>query len=232
MAPGSPSPVADSAACWAPQPAPAHWPRPGHRPTPTRRPSINPPTAAGRPASPICCSSSLTTSGGPTSRRTARPTSAPRTSTSSRSPASGSPRPTQPSAVCSPTRFSLYTGRYPGRRRAAPPNRSALHTRSTASLLDHPTLATLLGTRLRHRDVRQVALRLPALVQPHPLGWDEFFGNFSGGLDYFSKINHNGDHDLFEDEVEVEDLRYYTEILTEQAVGFIHRKHARPGRST
>jgi len=61
---------------------------------------------------------------------------------------------------------------------------------------------------------------------PTRLGWDEFFGNLSGGLDYFSKINHNGDHDLFEDEVEVEDLRYYTHIITEKATTFLRRRHS------
>jgi arylsulfatase A-like enzyme len=63
---------------------------------------------------------------------------------------------------------------------------------------------------------------------PTRLGWDEFFGNFAGGLDYFSKINTNGDHDLYEDEVEIEDLRYYTHIITERATEFLQRRHDAP----
>ena len=133
------------------------------------------------------------------------------------------------SAVCSPTRFGLYTGRYPGRLPGGTKEPIGAPNEIDGIPLDHPTLATLL--KGRGYDTAMFGKwhcgYLP-WFSPTRLGWDEFFGNFSGGLDYFSKINHNGDHDLFEDEVEVEDLRYYTEIVTEKAVGFIHRKHDAP----
>ena len=133
------------------------------------------------------------------------------------------------SAVCSPTRFGLYTGRYPGRLPGGTKEPIGAPNEIDGIPLDHPTLATLL--KGRGYDTAMFGKwhcgYLP-WFSPTRLGWDEFFGNFSGGLDYFSKINHNGDHDLFEDEVEVEDLRYYTEIVTEKAVGYIHRKHDAP----
>lgn len=59
--------------------------------------------------------------------------------------------------------------------------------------------------------------------------WDEFFGNFSGGVDYFSKLTVGTDlYDLYENEVQYQDLRYYTEILGERVDGFLRRPHPRP----
>ena len=133
------------------------------------------------------------------------------------------------SSVCSPTRFGLYTGRYPGRLPGGLREPIGSPNEVDGIPLDHPTLAS----RLKEQGYDTALIGkwhcgyLP-WFSPTRLGWDEFFGNFSGGLDYFSKINHNGDHDLFEDEVEVEDLRYYTHILAERATEFLHRPHRAP----
>lgn len=133
------------------------------------------------------------------------------------------------SAVCSPTRFGLYTGRYPGRLPGGLKEPIAAPNEIDGIPLDHPTLATQLkGQGYRTALFGKWHCGYLPWFSPTRLGWDEFFGNFSGGLDYFSKINSNGDHDLYEDEVEVEDLRYYTEIVTERAVDFIHRDHDAP----
>ena len=78
--------------------------------------------------------------------------------------------------------------------------------------LDHPTLATLL--KERGYDTAMFGKwhcgYLPWL-QPHPV-WAGTSSSATSvaALDYFSKLNHNGDHDLYEGEVEVKDLRYYT----------------------
>ena len=55
---------------------------------------------------------------------------------------------------------------------------------------------------------------------PLKSGWDTFYGNYSGGLDYFSKYAGNG-YDLYEGETQVQDPRYYTDIITEKAVKVI-----------
>ncbi|HEY9392575.1 MAG TPA: sulfatase-like hydrolase/transferase, partial [Nocardioides sp.] len=133
------------------------------------------------------------------------------------------------SSVCSPTRFGLYTGRYPGRLAGGLPEPIASPNELHGIPLDHPTLASLLKDQGYATALfgKWHCGFLP-WYSPTRVGWDEFFGNFSGGIDYFSKFSHNGAYDLYEDEVEVEDLRYYTEIVTEKAVSFIERDHDAP----
>ena len=95
--------------------------------------------------------------------------------------------------------------------------------------IGHPTLASML------RDVGYATSMIGKWhcgflpwFSPTRLGWDEFFGNFGGGLDYFSKIDHIGTYDLYEQETEHEDLRYYTDIVTERAAEFIGRRPRQP----
>lgn len=133
------------------------------------------------------------------------------------------------SSVCSPTRFGLYTGRYPGRLAGGLKEPIATPNEIDGIPLDHPTLASLLkGQGYDTALIGKWHCGYLPWFSPTRLGWDEFFGNFSGGLDYFSKINHNGAYDLFEDEVEYRDLRYYTKIITERATEFLRRDHDAP----
>lgn len=133
------------------------------------------------------------------------------------------------SAVCSPTRLALYTGRHPGRLRAGLEEPIGSPDPRIGLPPDHPSLASL----LRPRGYATAMLGkwhcgyLPE-YSPIKSGWDEFFGNYSGGVDYYSKTSYTGDHDLYEREVEVESLSYYTETLAERAVEFVGRDHTRP----
>ncbi|MFH9575839.1 sulfatase [Streptomyces sp. NPDC017454] len=131
------------------------------------------------------------------------------------------------SATCSPTRFSLYTGRFPGRAKGG--LAEPLGNRSQGLDPDHPTLASLLK-----RAGYSTALIgkwhcgwLPD-YSPTKSGWDEFFGNFGGALEYFSKLGQLGDYDLYEGDATYQDLRYYTTVLTERAVEYVGRDHDRP----
>ncbi|QNP70073.1 sulfatase-like hydrolase/transferase [Streptomyces roseirectus] len=131
------------------------------------------------------------------------------------------------SATCSPTRFSLYTGRYPGRT----PGGLAEPVANRTQGLDpgHPTLASL---------VREAGYTTALIgkwhcgwlpdYSPTKSGWDEFFGNHGGVLEYFSKLGQLGEHDLYEGDAEYQDLRHYTTVLTERAVEYVSRAHDKP----
>ncbi|MFC8086756.1 sulfatase [Streptomyces sp. NPDC057340] len=131
------------------------------------------------------------------------------------------------SATCSPTRFSLYTGRYPGRTEGG----LAEPIGNRAQGLDpgHPTLASLLK-RAGYATALIGKWHCGWLPDHSPTksGWDEFFGNFGGALEYFSKLGQLGEYDLYEGDATYKDLRYYTTVLTERAVEYVSRDHDRP----
>jgi arylsulfatase A-like enzyme len=130
------------------------------------------------------------------------------------------------SSVCSPTRFGLYTGRYPGRLAGGLEEPIAQRNERNGIPLDHPTLASLVkGQGYETSMIGKWHCGFLPWFSPTRLGWDKFFGNFSGAVDYFSKIANDAMHDLYEGDVEIQDLRYYTDILAERATEFVRRRH-------
>ncbi|MFJ8823669.1 sulfatase [Streptomyces sp. NPDC102467] len=133
------------------------------------------------------------------------------------------------SATCSPTRFSLYTGRYPGRTKGG--LAEPIADRSVGLDPNHPTLASLLrGAGYATALIGKWHCGYLPDYSPTKSGWDEFFGNFGGALEYYSKLGLGGEYDLYKGDVregdaEYKDLRYYTRILTERASEYVGRDH-------
>ncbi len=133
------------------------------------------------------------------------------------------------SATCSPTRFSLYTGRFPGRTKGG--LAEPIADRSVGLEPTHPTLASLLrGAGYATALIGKWHCGYLPDYSPTRSGWDEFFGNFGGALEYYSKLGLGGEYDLYEGKVregdaEYKDLRYYTRVLTERASAYVRRDH-------
>lgn len=133
------------------------------------------------------------------------------------------------SSTCSPTRFGLQTGQYPGRFVGGLSEPIAAVNEREGLPPGYPTIASL-AKSVGYRTVLFGKWHLGHLPWFSPLksGYDEWFGNFGGGLDYFSKFNTRGQYDLYENDVEYQDLRYYSDILTERTVGFLQEDHSAP----
>jgi arylsulfatase A-like enzyme len=129
------------------------------------------------------------------------------------------------SAVCSATRFALITGRYQYRLRGGLEEPLAKDSKHVGLPPEHPTLPSLL------REVGYTTAligkwhlgRLPDFG-PLKSGYDRFFGNYGGVIDYFTHkpgVGENVPRDLYEGEVPVERVGYYTQILADESSKYI-----------
>jgi arylsulfatase A-like enzyme len=136
------------------------------------------------------------------------------------------------SPVCSPTRFALATGRWQYRFRAGADEPIASRLRGSDVLglpPEHPTLASLLrdagyATAL----IGKWHLGFAPHFGPLKSGYQEFFGVMSGGVDYFTHCDSSGTHDLWQGENEVHRSGYLTDLLTEEAIGFVRKAKGKP----
>ena len=141
------------------------------------------------------------------------------------------------SAVCSPARAALLTGRYPGNAGV----RSILAGHRTATGLSPtvPTIASLLGQAGYQTSMfGKWHLGVTESCRPDRHGFDTWYGFLAGCVDYYSHIFYWGMpdgrtdpvHDLWDNGVETYDNgRYLTEMITQRAVSEI-RSAARANR--
>ncbi len=133
------------------------------------------------------------------------------------------------SSWCSPTRFSLYTGRTPGRLECG--LEEPLRTRNEANGIpaDHPTLPSmLLDAGYDTAMFGKWHCGWLPWYSPLKIGFQRFFGNLDGAIDYFEHIGTLGEEDLYEGETPVEMTGYYTDLLADRAADYITEERDRP----
>jgi arylsulfatase A-like enzyme len=129
------------------------------------------------------------------------------------------------SAVCSATRFALITGRYQYRLRGGLEEPIARAGRDIGLPPEHPTLPSLL--RDAGYDTALIGkwhLGAPPAFGPIKSGYERFFGNLGGVIDYFTHkpgVGPEVPRDLWEGDVPIERHGYYTEILADEASRYI-----------
>src|SRR3984885_4398889 len=131
------------------------------------------------------------------------------------------------SAVCSATRTALITGRYQYRLPVG--LEEPLAGRDVGLPPDHPTLPSLLkkagyGTTL----VGKWHLGVLPKFGPLQSGYDHFYGFRGGAVDYYTHANRKDD--LWEDDVQVHQMGYLTDMLGSRAVDVVdgYAKSGRP----
>lgn len=132
------------------------------------------------------------------------------------------------SAVCSATRFALITGRYQYHLRGGLEEPLVRTAHKYGLPPEHPTLPSLL------RDAGYATAligkwHLGSLPTFGPLksGYQHFFGNYGGAIDYFTHkpgVGESVPRDLYEGEVPVERVGYYTQLLADEASDWLRQR--------
>lgn len=130
---------------------------------------------------------------------------------------------------CSSTRISLYTGRIPGRLQAGLEEPLVTRTEGNGIPSEHPTLPSLLAEAGYATAMfgKWHCGWLP-WYSPLRIGFGTFFGNYDGAMDYFEHVDTLGQHDLHEGETPVEQVGYYTDMISDRAAEFVSAEHDGP----
>jgi arylsulfatase A-like enzyme len=126
------------------------------------------------------------------------------------------------SAVCTATRVGLITGRYQYRLPIG--LREPLGIEDIGLPPEHPTVASLLR-QAGYRTTLVGKWHMGPLPKYGPLksGYDEFWGLYGGGVDYFGH-DFGGKPDLWDGETPIEKAGYMTDLLAERTIETLDKR--------
>jgi len=139
------------------------------------------------------------------------------------------------SPVCSPSRGSLLTGKYPEKHGMVDVLSSNAQFNVPGLKAGEKTIATeLKGSGYRTAHIGKWHVGSAAHSRPKAMGFDDFFGFYSGWTDYYSHRYYTlgrGQseilHDLWRNEEEQwRDPEYQTELFGQEAVSYLNRQTA------
>ena len=133
--------------------------------------------------------------------------------------------------LCTPTRTSFMTGRYPARTPVGLLEPIDWVTKDSLSGLspNYPSIATLIKkSGYQTYLVGKWHLGFSPAMSPVKNGFDEFFGFNGGGIDYISHTDPFGNGDLYENDKPVKKDGYLTDLLMERTVEILRRSHDKP----
>jgi arylsulfatase A-like enzyme len=127
------------------------------------------------------------------------------------------------SAVCTATRTALITGRYQYRLPVGLEEPLAGNRPEVGLPPEHPTLPSLLKT-VGYGTTLIGKWHLGVLPKFGPLksGYDHFYGFRGGALDYYTHTDTDHQDDLWDDDVQVHQMGYLTDLLGSRAVDVVH----------
>ena len=133
--------------------------------------------------------------------------------------------------LCTPTRTSFMTGRYPARTPVGliEPLTGSKQDSAIGLTPDYTSLPSLLkksgyATFL----VGKWHLGFLPAFSPNKNGFDEFFGLHGGAIDYISHTDPSGDNDFYENKSLVMKDGYMTDLLMKKTVEIIQQDHRKP----
>jgi arylsulfatase A len=129
--------------------------------------------------------------------------------------------------ICSPTRASLLTGRYP--QRAGFEWAVGYGERGFGLEGTEQTLARMLGqSRYATGLFGKWHLGYDKEYNPLAHGFQEFFGFLAPDLDYYSHLEVSGEPGLYEGTKPVKRAGYLTDLITERSLAFLDKNAKRP----